>query len=205
MATFKLRNLTPVGFKIPNYPTSICQICRGPLLSVCIDCEEKNSEICDVTKSSDGNFYHMHCTTLIKSTDKKPDTQVNTIRSVESDSEEETERPGVARGGVMPVESESESDSGSLTPPPRRTVSAVRAPARGDRVTRSESESENDVLSEREIPGRAVRAESESGSHSIDSEEEPATIRIPPPARIRSASPIRETVYDTSEEDSETD
>jgi hypothetical protein len=62
---FKLCSLTPVGFRIPNYPAEICLICRAPLLGVCIDCQETKSEICPV-KKSDSNFYHEHCMTLIE-------------------------------------------------------------------------------------------------------------------------------------------
>lgn len=66
---FKLRNLTPVGFKVENYPTEICLVCRGPLLSVCIRCRETNNEVCIVTKHSN-NYYHTHCLNLINTADK---------------------------------------------------------------------------------------------------------------------------------------
>ena len=72
---FKLCSLTPIGFKVPNYPIEICLVCRGPLLSVCENCVEKKNEICHVIKNmTDANFYHSHCFDLIKkseTTEKK--------------------------------------------------------------------------------------------------------------------------------------
>ena len=68
---FKLCSLTPIGFKVPDYPISICLVCRGPLLSVCVSCVEKKNEICPVIKNiTDENFYHSHCFDLIKKPEK---------------------------------------------------------------------------------------------------------------------------------------
>lgn len=63
---FKLCELTPIGFKIPNYPSDICSVCRGKLLEVCEDCAEKNNERCDVMINSDNIIYHTHCSVFIK-------------------------------------------------------------------------------------------------------------------------------------------
>lgn len=67
---FKLCSLTPIGFKIPDYPTSICLMCRGPLLSVCDVCMDTKNENCEVIKNPvDENIYHKHCFELIKKID----------------------------------------------------------------------------------------------------------------------------------------
>jgi hypothetical protein len=63
---FRLCNLTPVGYKVPNYPSEICLVCRAPLLGVCVSCDETHNEICSVAKADGGNFYHEHCMALLK-------------------------------------------------------------------------------------------------------------------------------------------
>ena len=62
---FKLCNITPVGFRIPDYKIEICSICRGALLSVCNDCENKNIKDCDVKTNEKGDIYHAHCSRLL--------------------------------------------------------------------------------------------------------------------------------------------
>lgn len=79
MSVFKLRSITPIGFKIPDYPVTICSICRGLLLSVCDVCADSKNEICEVINSTPGNnstneqisnIYHKHCFELIKKTEQ---------------------------------------------------------------------------------------------------------------------------------------
>lgn len=72
---FKLINLTPVGFKYPDYPQELCGLCRGPLNQKCFVCVDKehdsdNSEDsdddsdCSIIKLDRANsiiYCHRHC------------------------------------------------------------------------------------------------------------------------------------------------
>jgi len=69
--TFKLTNLSPIGFKVVNYPTQYCCLCRGYLTEVCNTCMERGSENCNIVKS-DGSYYHQHCLAFMNSDTKKP-------------------------------------------------------------------------------------------------------------------------------------
>ncbi len=81
---FKLINITPIGFNVPFYPQEICQLCRGPLIEVCVDCGEKNNDVCNVKEfdntpcglapgrnafgiPTSGTYYHEHCYKLMDS------------------------------------------------------------------------------------------------------------------------------------------
>ena len=75
-AVFKIKSITPIGFKVPDYPQPICLVCRADLLGVCIDCTERKQTICPINKALDENYYHLHCMGLIK---KKEGTGVISI------------------------------------------------------------------------------------------------------------------------------
>ena len=63
---FKLINLSPIGFKLINYPVQYCSLCHGNLVDVCGSCIEKNETECKIINNGN-SFYHHHCYILIKS------------------------------------------------------------------------------------------------------------------------------------------
>lgn len=66
---FTLVNLSPIGFKEPNYPVPFCSLCRGRLNDVCGQCLETKSSTCNVI-NTDGSYFHQHCHALVR--DDKP-------------------------------------------------------------------------------------------------------------------------------------
>ena len=58
--TFTMTEFRPIGLRIPNYPVTNCATCRGLLIDVCGECEEKASETCNVV-TIDNNYHHDHC------------------------------------------------------------------------------------------------------------------------------------------------
>ena len=79
---FKLNSLTPIGFKINNYPVKICLLCRGSLSEVCNSCMEKGLERCTVTNQNE-SYYHTHCHSFMNNANQKSKTK----KKYESDSE----------------------------------------------------------------------------------------------------------------------
>lgn len=66
---FRLTKFSPVGFKMINYPSKNCLLCRGTLNDVCDTCKERKSEKCNVV-SEDDNYYHEHCYSMINEKSK---------------------------------------------------------------------------------------------------------------------------------------
>lgn len=58
--TFELVDFIPIGFKVKNYPTKICPLCRGYLTSVCYNCSDRNDCYCPII-SKDNVYFHRHC------------------------------------------------------------------------------------------------------------------------------------------------
>lgn len=63
---FKMVSFSPIGFKMINYPTQFCLLCRGHLNEVCSVCMENRSEKCNIINDND-SYYHNHCFILMNS------------------------------------------------------------------------------------------------------------------------------------------
>ncbi|BCS83408.1 hypothetical protein QLL95_gp0715 [Cotonvirus japonicus] len=61
---FKLVSFTPVGYKVINYPTKYCVLCKGELVNPCSVCPSDSSD-CGIT-NKDEAYYHIHCQQNIK-------------------------------------------------------------------------------------------------------------------------------------------
>lgn len=75
---FKIKNLSPIGFKIENYPVKYCSICRGYLTNVCSACDEIGCEICTVVNMNN-IYYHNHCYSLMNDKSKPSSNTVNQV------------------------------------------------------------------------------------------------------------------------------
>lgn len=67
---FKLTNIMPIAFKMPNYPVKICLLCRGPLIEPCNNCTERGTDKCAVMEDN-GSYYHTHCYNFLNPKDSK--------------------------------------------------------------------------------------------------------------------------------------
>ena len=87
---FKLKNFSPIGFKIPNYPSQYCPLCRGYLIDVCNICIEKKCETCNVIDIK-GTFYHDHCHKFIDNGDMDTTNKSKGKHPISSSDEDEME------------------------------------------------------------------------------------------------------------------
>jgi len=200
-AVFKIKSITPIGFKVPDYPQPICLVCRADLLGVCIDCTERKQTICPINKALDENYYHLHCMGLIK---KKEGTGVISI----------------PKDRVLDqLASDTESDDGSeeaprdSRPAPRRPQMVSGAQTRNVSADNSEEEYQRSRMAQRQsVPdtpdgSRSVNSDSESDvtrSYRDDSsEEEVSPKKKPLKGKKAESSPDEEETDDESTESTE--